>query len=146
MEDLSKQRRMALEEAISVVPADRGLDVVDTESGKAFGQGLYEFRLRWTAAEVRRKASSGPGRVDPHMWKADGPDDTALSEVFRSDITLGLQFHDARTAMGLTQQELARRAGVPQADISRIERGAGNPTEVTLQRLARALGRQLVLV
>jgi XRE family transcriptional regulator, regulator of sulfur utilization len=78
--------------------------------------------------------------------KTDGPDDTALREVFRSDITLGLQFHDARIAMGLTQQQLATRAGVPQADISRIERGGGNPTEATLQRLARALGRQLALV
>jgi len=48
--------------------------------------------------------------------------------------------------MGPTQQELAGRAGVPQADSSRIERGAGNPTEATLQRLARALGRQLALV
>jgi XRE family transcriptional regulator, regulator of sulfur utilization len=77
--------------------------------------------------------------------KADGPDDAALREVFRSDITLGLQFHDARIAEGLTQQELAGRAGVSQADISRIERGAGNPTTATLQRLATALGRQLRL-
>lgn len=78
--------------------------------------------------------------------KSDGPDDAVLREVFRSDITLGLQFHDARIAMGLTRQELAARAGVPQADISRIQHGAGNPTEATLQRLARALGRQLALV
>jgi len=59
MEDLSTQKRMALEAAISVVLAERGLDVVDTEYGKALGQGLNEFRLRWTAAEVRSKA----GRV-----------------------------------------------------------------------------------
>jgi hypothetical protein len=59
MEDLSKQKRMALEEAISVVLAGQGLAVVGTEYGKALGQGLYEFRLRWTAAEVRSKA----GRV-----------------------------------------------------------------------------------
>jgi DNA-binding XRE family transcriptional regulator len=78
--------------------------------------------------------------------KADGPDDAALREVFRADITLGLQFHDVRVAMGLTQKELAVRAGVPQADISRIERGAGNPTEATLQRLARALDRRLALI
>jgi DNA-binding XRE family transcriptional regulator len=78
--------------------------------------------------------------------KADGPDDAALREVFRSDITLGLQFHDARISMGLTQQELAGRAGVPQADISRIERGAGNPTAATLQRLATALGRQIAII
>jgi hypothetical protein len=29
--------------------------VVETEFGKALGGGLYEFRLRWSAAEVQRK-------------------------------------------------------------------------------------------
>jgi predicted transcriptional regulator len=78
--------------------------------------------------------------------KSDSPDDTALRKVFHDDIVLGLQYRDARVAMGLTQRDLALRSGVPQADISRIERGAANPTESTLQRLADALHRRLVLV
>jgi transcriptional regulator with XRE-family HTH domain len=41
---------------------------------------------------------------------------------------------------------ISELTGVPQADISRIERGAGNPTEATLERLAVALGRKLELV
>jgi ribosome-binding protein aMBF1 (putative translation factor) len=77
---------------------------------------------------------------------AESPDDAALRKVFEEDIRLGLQFHDARVARGLTQRQLSEMAGVPQADISRIERGGGNPTEATLQRLARALGRRLALV
>jgi transcriptional regulator with XRE-family HTH domain len=44
----------------------------------------------------------------------------------------------ARVACGLSQRELAERSGVRQADISRIERGAGNPTESTLQPACRA--------
>jgi len=59
MDGLSSQKRLALQEAIALVLAEQGLDVVGTEYAKALGQGLYEFRLRWTAAEVRRKA----GRV-----------------------------------------------------------------------------------
>lgn len=78
--------------------------------------------------------------------KSDSPEDAALRGVFREDIMLGLQFRDARVAKGLTQRDLARRSGVPQADISRIESGAGNPTESTLQRLAGALDAQLALV
>jgi ribosome-binding protein aMBF1 (putative translation factor) len=78
--------------------------------------------------------------------KSDLPEDAARREVYRADISLGLQFHDARVAMGLTQRQLADRSGVPQADISRIERGGGNPTEATLQRLAQSLDRQLGLV
>jgi hypothetical protein len=37
---------------------------VETEFGKALGGGLYEFRLRWSADEVRRKmggVSAGSG-------------------------------------------------------------------------------------
>jgi transcriptional regulator with XRE-family HTH domain len=59
---------------------------------------------------------------------------------------LGLEYRDARVKRGLTQRQLAELSGVPQADISRIERGGGNPTEATLQRLAGALERRLILV
>jgi ribosome-binding protein aMBF1 (putative translation factor) len=77
---------------------------------------------------------------------ADTPDEAAERAAFAAGITLGLQFRDARVTQGLTQAELSGRSGVPQADISRIERGAGNPTEATLQRLAAALERRLELV
>lgn len=77
---------------------------------------------------------------------AESPEDVALRKVFAEDIRLGLDFHDARVERGLTQRQLADLSGVSQADISRIEHGAGNPTEATLQRLAAALNRQLRLV
>jgi hypothetical protein len=35
----------------------RGLDVVESEFGKTLGQGLYELRIRWTAAEVEHKVT-----------------------------------------------------------------------------------------
>jgi ribosome-binding protein aMBF1 (putative translation factor) len=77
---------------------------------------------------------------------ADTAQDSALREAFAASITLGLQFRDSRVAQGLTQAQLSARSGVPQADISRIERGAGNPTENTLHRLATALSQRLELV
>jgi hypothetical protein len=55
MRKLTPLKRIALEEAIRIVLVRRGLDVVETEFGKALGGGLYEFRLRWSADEVRRK-------------------------------------------------------------------------------------------
>jgi len=48
-------KRIALEVAIQLVLARRGLAVMETEFGKALGGGLYEFRLLWSANEVRRK-------------------------------------------------------------------------------------------
>ena len=77
---------------------------------------------------------------------ADTPEQAALRARFDVGLELGLQYRDARVSRGLTQTQLAQLTGVPQADISRIERGAGNPTEATLQRLAHALNRRLQLV
>ena len=47
---------------------------------------------------------------------------------------------DARKETGLTQQELAKRTGIAQADISKLERGNANPSLKTLKRLAAGLG------
>ncbi len=52
---------------------------------------------------------------------------------------------EARTAAGLTQAELARRAGTSQPAIARYEAGTSSPSIVTLERVLRASGRRLVL-
>jgi uncharacterized protein len=51
----------------------------------------------------------------------------------------------ARRSAGLTQAELARRAGTSQAMVARYEAGAASPTVRTLRRLLRAAGRELEL-
>jgi XRE family transcriptional regulator, regulator of sulfur utilization len=77
---------------------------------------------------------------------ADTPKDAAVRAMFAAGIALGLQFRDARVSRGLTQAQLSGLTGIPQADISRIERGAGNPTESTMQRLAHAVSMRIQLV
>ncbi|PPF78903.1 hypothetical protein C5B96_13790 [Subtercola sp. Z020] len=52
----------------------------------------------------------------------------------------------ARKARSLTQPALSELTGIQQAEISRIERGTGNPTAATLLRLADALGQRVMLV
>jgi transcriptional regulator with XRE-family HTH domain len=52
----------------------------------------------------------------------------------------------ARRRAGLTQQELARRAGVPQPTISRIERGVVSPSMDTLDHLLRESGMEIELM
>jgi transcriptional regulator with XRE-family HTH domain len=47
---------------------------------------------------------------------------------------------DARRKSGLTQQELSRRTGIAQGDISKLENGNSNPSLLTLQRLAEGMG------
>ncbi len=53
---------------------------------------------------------------------------------------------EARLGAGLSQRELARRSGVPQAAISRIERDLVSPRTETLDRLLRACGKDVGLI
>jgi transcriptional regulator with XRE-family HTH domain len=48
-----------------------------------------------------------------------------------------------RIARGLTQQDLAERAGTKQANISRLENAVGTPSVALLLRVARALDARL---
>lgn len=50
---------------------------------------------------------------------------------------------DARTSQNLTQKELARRTGIDQADISKLENGTRNPSINLLKRLAEGMGMVL---
>jgi transcriptional regulator with XRE-family HTH domain len=51
----------------------------------------------------------------------------------------------ARSDAGLTQVQLARRLGVTQAALARLEKAGANPTVATLDRVLRAAGRRLDL-
>jgi transcriptional regulator with XRE-family HTH domain len=58
---------------------------------------------------------------------------------------LGQAVHDRRTALGLSQTELARRAEMTQPQISNIEGGDSVPTLPLLTRLAKALDAALTI-
>lgn len=56
---------------------------------------------------------------------------------------LAYQLAMAREQAGMTQKELAEKTGIYQADISKLERGLGNPSLSTLKRLADGMGAKL---
>lgn len=56
---------------------------------------------------------------------------------------LAYKLHMAREQAGMTQKELAEKTGIYQADISKLERGLGNPSLGTLSRLAEGLNMEL---
>ena len=60
-------------------------------------------------------------------------------------IAAGEEVQRVRAEAGLSQKELADLTGIDQSDISKIERGASNPTLGTLERIANALGGKLVI-
>jgi predicted RNase H-like HicB family nuclease/DNA-binding XRE family transcriptional regulator len=55
-------------------------------------------------------------------------------------LAVAVRIRQTRARLGLTQTELARRAGVSQQQIAKLERPGENPTVATLASVARALG------
>lgn len=53
---------------------------------------------------------------------------------------LGVAVRAARNRLDLSVQALAQRAGVSLGLVSQVERGVGNPSLQSIQRIARALG------
>ena len=51
----------------------------------------------------------------------------------------------ARAERGMSQKQLAELTGIDQSDISKIERGLSNPSVSTLERIASALGGNLLI-
>ncbi len=58
-------------------------------------------------------------------------------------LRVGNALGEARAKSGLSQAELSLRTGIDQSDISKLERGVGNPSVATLEKIAAALGMRL---
>lgn len=53
------------------------------------------------------------------------------------------QYVNSRKIQGITQAELAKRAGIPRSNITRFESGNYNPSLEMMVRIAEALGMTL---
>lgn len=69
----------------------------------------------------------------------DDPEIRAGYDEARRAIELGAMVRKLRLDAGLSQEELAQRAGMTQPALSRLERGGGIPTIAVLDRIAAAL-------
>lgn len=58
-------------------------------------------------------------------------------------VAVAIQIRQARADLGISQGELAKRAGVSQQQIAKLERPGENPTIGTLAKIAWALDRLL---
>ena len=67
--------------------------------------------------------------------------DNIPQEVVEANVLRDLPLVRAwREHLGLTQQQVAERAGMKQSALARLERGDGTPRAATLKRLAEAMG------
>jgi HTH-type transcriptional regulator/antitoxin HipB len=66
-------------------------------------------------------------------------------EEARRAFLIGQAVRERRLALGLSQTEVAARAGMTQPALSRLEAGGAVPTIAVLSRIATALGAELVV-
>jgi HTH-type transcriptional regulator/antitoxin HipB len=77
--------------------------------------------------------------------RRDRPAAAEAYEQTRLRFELAEAVHTRREALGLSQRQLAERAGMTQPGVARFEAGGTMPTIPVLQRLAAALGLQLTI-
>ena len=89
-------------------------------------RSIPTFKQFWRDVESRARAR-GPRAVE------------RLNDL-RAAFRLARELVRARQERRLTQQAVSRLTGITQADISRYERGQGNPGFLTLEKLGKAYG------
>ena len=82
--------------------------------------------------ELRSRRMVEPGAADAY-------------DAARLAFELGRRVRELRVQQGLSQTELARRAGMTQPAVARFEAGGTVPTLPVLERLARSLGAELTV-
>jgi len=73
-----------------------------------------------------------------------GPEETARLDELRAAFRLARELVRARHDRKLSQSAVARLTGITQADLSRYERGQGNPGLFTLEKLGKVYGGMTV--
>ncbi len=87
--------------------------------------------------------------LNDYLQRSERANSAAVREaraVFDQAYSVAGQIIDLREKHQLTQVELSEKTGIPQAQISRIERGVISPTTTTLAKIAEAFGVDLRFV
>lgn len=71
------------------------------------------------------------------------PRRTATKAQLRAQELVGSRVRELRTALGISQEDLAHRCGVHRTFVGHVERGEVNPTLGTLVVVAQGLGVSL---
>lgn len=75
----------------------------------------------------------------------EDPEFRAEYEASEPHFRIMMAIVNARLSTGMTSQQIAEAAGIHPSYFAKLERGSGNPSLRTLQRLASGMGMRLKL-
>jgi predicted RNase H-like HicB family nuclease/transcriptional regulator with XRE-family HTH domain len=104
-----------------------------------------------TKAEALAMASEAlEGWLEAHLEYGDAPPrprrHRGVPIAIRQRLAVAMQIRWLRADLGLSQRELAAKAGVSQQQIAKLEKPSGNPTIGTLEAIAKNSGAQFSAV
>jgi DNA-binding XRE family transcriptional regulator/predicted RNase H-like HicB family nuclease len=114
--------------------------------------GCQTFGTADDIGDVAREALEGwleahlvGGQIPPKPQEHVGaPQGAKLAPIpVRAGLAVSLTLRWARSELGLTQTELGKRAGVTQQQIAKLEDPDENPSILTVEKVAKALGLAL---
>ena len=107
---------------------------------KVMGNAQTEEELESVRVAMKEILDQDPG----HTQRMPLPRSGERPEKLKKWVGyVGGRVRELRKAADMTQEGLAAKAELPQSHISRIESGEVSPTNITLEKIAKALGRPL---
>src|SRR5439155_23288375 len=95
-----------------------------------------QHMLMFEESEYERRMTKA-GEGEPRVPEADGDGNRPAVEYLRVSLARKISRH--RRMLGLSQAELARRAGIRPETLNRIEQGKHSPSVATVEKIERAL-------
>ncbi len=92
---------------------------------------------------IRESEVSQPMGEDDRRIKRQPSRDMSNNGLLEEEVVRAIK--EARNRLSITQNELARRTGIDQGDISKLEHGTRNPSLKLLKRLADGLDMDLII-
>lgn len=85
--------------------------------------------------------------VDRMIQERDSrsPGFSAMVEQEFAELRVGMKIKEMRQNSGVTQEELARRLHTTKSAVSRLENSSGGARLETLEKVAQAFGKELVI-
>ncbi|HXH40648.1 MAG TPA: type II toxin-antitoxin system HicB family antitoxin [Thermoanaerobaculia bacterium] len=81
----------------------------------------------------------------PHLHRTPNANERRVHITISPKLVLALQFRSMRSARGWSQAEIAKRVGVSQQQIAKLEDPDANPTIETIMKVARAFDMDLLV-